>query len=195
MDYQERIDQYNSRKRKPRAHRCALLIIDMQEYFNSIASPILENTLSIINACRAEGIKIFYTRHGHRNVSYDGGMLGQWWGDLIPFGSNYWQIIDTIAPQKDDTIIDKNRYSAFYNTKLDETLRSHKVEELIITGVLTNCCCETTARDAFVRDYRVFFTADATATVNDDLHTASLMNLAYGFAHIITTDEICHFLK
>jgi nicotinamidase-related amidase len=65
---------------------------------------------------------------------------------------------------KEDIIIDKNRYSAFWRTGLDEFLRSKNVEDVVIAGVLTNCCCETTARDAFMRDYRVFFVSDATAT-------------------------------
>jgi isochorismate hydrolase len=59
---------------------------------------------------------------------------------------------------------------------------------------LTNCCCESTARDAFVQDYRVFFVGDATATVKDELHLAFLKNLAFGFVHIASTDQICGWL-
>lgn len=60
---------------------------------------------------------------------------------------------------------------------------------------MTNCCCETTARDAFVHDYRVFFVADATATANRELHIASLKNLAFGFAHVIDTEQICRYFR
>jgi isochorismate hydrolase len=98
-------------------------------------------------------------------------------------------------PRKDDLLIDKNRYSAFFNTGLDETLRSEGIEELIITGVMTNCCCETTARDGFVRDYRIFFISDATATANDDLHIATLKNLAYAFAHVMNSGQMNKLLK
>jgi isochorismate hydrolase len=104
---------------------------------------------------------------------------------LIQYGSEDWEIINAISPLETDGILDKNRYSAFWDTGLDESLKSIDIEELIITGVMTNCCCETTAREAFVRDYRVFFVADATATVNDELHIASLKNLSYGFAYVI----------
>jgi isochorismate hydrolase len=55
---------------------------------------------------------------------------------------------------------------------------------------MTNLCCESTARDAYFRDYRVFFLLDATASVNEDLHLAALKNLAYGFAYVTTTGEI-----
>jgi len=191
MDRFKEIFQYNIREAKPRPAKCALLVIDMQQYFQSIASPIIGNVISIIEACRSRNMRIIFTRHGHSDMSKDGGMLYQWWGDCIEYGSKDWELIKAIQPAKYDAVLDKNRYNAFYGTTLDESLRSIKIEELIITGVLTNCCCETTARDAFVRDYRIFFAEDATATVNEELHLASLKNLAFGFAHILSTDQIC----
>jgi len=65
-----------------------------------------------------------------------------------------------------------------------------KVEDLVITGVLTNLCCESTARDAYFRDYRVFFTADGTATINERMHLASLLNVAYGFGYVTTVEQL-----
>ncbi len=194
-DYLNEIDQYNTRQAWPKPGRCALLVIDMQQYFLSIATPILGNVLSIIEACRSKGIRIIFTKHGHREVSKNGGMLAEWWGDLIEYGTKNWELINSLKPPDTDGIIDKNRYSVFHGTGLDESLKSRKIDELIITGVMTNCCCETTARDAFVRDYRVFFVSDATATVNDELHIASLKNLAFGFAHIVSTEQLCRYLS
>lgn len=178
----------------PTPGKCALLVIDMQEYFRDVASSIIGNTLSIIESCRSKDMRIIFTRHGHENDPKDLGMLGEWWGDFIQYGSKEWELLKALSPNDYDGIIDKNRYNAFHGTGLDESLKSIKVDELIITGVLTNCCCETTAREAFVRDYRVFFMADATATVNDDLHLSSLKNLAFGFAHILSTNELCRHL-
>jgi isochorismate hydrolase len=195
QDYLNEIKQYNIRPARPKPSRCALLIIDMQQYFLSIAAPIIGNVLSIIKACRSVDIRTIFTRHGHKNISEDGGMLAAWWGDLIEYGSKDWELINALKPSDTDGVIDKNRYSVFHGTGLDESLKSRKIEELIITGVMTNCCCETTARDAFVRDYRVFFVSDATATANDELHLASLKNLAFGFAHIISTEQLCHYLS
>jgi len=60
---------------------------------------------------------------------------------------------------------------------------------------MTNLCCETKARDAFMRDFRVFFVADATATLYMELHLASLRNLAYGFAHIMDTEKIAYYIE
>ena len=193
-DYLNKIDQYNVRQARPKPGKCALLVIDMQQYFLSMAKSIIGNVLSIIEACRSVDIWAIFTRHGHKKNSVDGGMLAQWWGDLIKYGSKDWKLINSLQPSDTDGIIDKNRYSVFHGTNLDETLKSKKIDELIITGVMTNCCCETTARDAFVKDYRVFFVSDATATVNNELHLASLKNLAFGFAHIVSSEQMCHYL-
>jgi len=73
---------------------------------------------------------------------------------------------------------------------LEERLVEMGVEEVIVAGVMTNLCCETTAREAFVRGFRVFFSADATATSSVDLHDATLNNLAYGFAYLLDCDRL-----
>jgi isochorismate hydrolase len=194
-DYLQHIEQYNIRQAWPTPEKAALLVIDMQLYFKPIAQPILNNVLSLIDFCRANGIRIFFTRHGHHDPKKDGGMLARWWGDLIQYGSTEWELLKELGPTPKDTIVNKNRYSAFYGTQLDAELRADEIEDLIICGVMTNCCCETTARDAFMRDYRVFFVADATAAPTEELHIASLKNLAYGFAHIVNTKDLCKKLR
>ena len=189
------IAAYNIRYAKPKPGKCALIVIDMQEYFRPLATRIINHVQSVIRACRSGKIRVFYTRHGHKDISKDGGMLGKWWEDLILYGSSEWEIMKELPASAADAVIDKNRYSVFWKTDMDERLRSENIEEVIITGVMTNCCCETTARDAFIRDYRVFFVSDATATVNHELHMASLKNLAYGFAHILSTRQLCSYLS
>lgn len=194
-DYLDEIKNYNIRDARPIAKRMALLVIDVQRYFRVMVEPIVMDVVSLIEACRARGVKIFFTRHGHRDPAADGGMLGRWWGDLIQYGSAEWELVDELGVSQNETIIDKNRYSAFFDTDLDEQLRDLGVKDLVICGVLTNCCCETTARDAFVRDYRVFFVADATAAANEELHLASLKNLAFGFTHVVSAAQICLHLS
>lgn len=76
-------------------------------------------------------------------------------------------------------------YIPFLGTNLEETLSEMGAKEVIVTGVMTNLCCETTAREAFVRGFRVFFSTDATATSSADLHDATLKNMAYGFAYLV----------
>ena len=193
--YLTQIKDYNVRQAWPVPGKAALLVIDMQLYFKPVAQPVVDNVISLIECFRKNDGRILFTRHGHRDPKKDGGMLRRWWGDLILYGSAEWELIDGLPLQDLDTIIDKNRYSAFLGTELDNCLQNTGIEDLIITGVLTNCCCETTARDAFMRDYRVFFVADATAAPTEELHLASLKNLAYGFAYIVTTRDLCNKLN
>ena len=187
MSHLEQIKNYNIRRALPALEKTALLVIDMQQYFHDLIAPILDSVLSVIDACRAAQVKIMFTRHGVHDPQNDGGMLTTWWDDLIVHGSEAWQLDKELKPHPSDHIIDKNRYSAFQGTDLDDWLRKNGVEDVIISGVMTNLCCETTARDAFGRDYRVFFVADATATINKELHLATLKNLAYGFSYILDT--------
>jgi nicotinamidase-related amidase len=194
MSHLKEIKNYNIRRALPVLGKTALMVIDMQHYFHGLILPILGNVLSLIDACRAAEVKIMFTRHGVHDPQNDGGMLTTWWDDLIVHGSEAWQLGKELKPHPSDHIIDKNRYSAFQGTDLDDWLRKNGVEDVIISGVMTNLCCETTARDAFGRDYRVFFVADATATINDELHLATLRNLAYGFSYILDTKGLCSHL-
>lgn len=189
-DYLEEVQSYNIHSHKIQSSICALLVIDMQNYFGGIARTIRENVSSIIASCRSAGMFIVFTRHGHKDIQEDGGMLDKWWGDNIMVGTPAWELMPGFQPREGELLLDKNRYNAFYNTNLDKELRSRNIEQVLITGVMTNCCCETTARDAFVRDYRVFFVADGAATVNEELHIATLKTLAYGFAHIVETKGV-----
>jgi len=175
---------------RPTWARAALLVIDLQEYFRTVAAPILANVAGAIARCRAAGVPVVYTRHGHDDPVRDGGRLGEWWGDLIVRGTPEFALLPEIAPCEGERIVEKSRYSAFFGSDLEAHLRGIGVEELIVAGVMTNLCCETTARDAFVRDFRVFFLADGTATDGDDHQIASLRNLAYGFAHLLVCGEV-----
>jgi isochorismate hydrolase len=194
MNYLERIKEYNLREACPIPEKAALLVIDMQYKFKDMAELVLGNVAALIDFCRERKVRIFFTRQGNPDSIGDGGMLKTWWGDITKYGSPEWELFKELRAFDNGTIVDKRRYNAFFGTTLDEQLQKLGIKDLLICGVTTNCCCETTAREAFVRDYRVFFIADATATINEELHLASLKNLAYGFAYIATTEGICQSL-
>ncbi|HWQ20690.1 MAG TPA: isochorismatase family protein [Methanotrichaceae archaeon] len=183
--------------------KAALLVIDMQRSFTgpdalepmTTAAAILPNVRRLIAGFRKAQRPVIFTRHIHSQDGSDAGILGRWWQDMILEGSPESEIDSRIAPSPGERIITKHRYSAFYNTDLEVILRGLNIEDLVISGVMTNLCCESTARDAFYRDYRVFFTADATATYCEEMHLASLLNLAYGFATIATTDRVLSSFK
>nr|CAD1836222.1 unnamed protein product [Ananas comosus var. bracteatus] len=129
------------------------------------------------------GMRVVYTRHRHRSPA-DYGMLGEWWpGDLILDGTPDAALLPDIARLPNDPVVDKSTYSAFAGTGDGGGGGGGD-------RVMTNLCCETTAREAFVRGFRVFFSADATATANRELHEATLKNMAYGFAYLVDCDRL-----
>jgi len=186
---------YRERKARIDAQHCALLAIDMQNYFQRIAQPVLKNILRVMQTCRLKHIPVIFTQHGHTDPDTDGGILGEWWGELIIGGTEDWKFLPEMTIEARDVVLAKKRYSAFFETDLDKILRSRGIQDLIISGVMTNLCCETTARDAFMRDYRVFFLIDGTATRKSELHLATLKNLGFGFAYLLTCDELVQMIK
>jgi bifunctional isochorismate lyase/aryl carrier protein len=107
--------------------------------------------------------------------------MAKWWRDLIDPADPLSQIVQ-IFDTAHAWLIEKSQYDAFYETKLEDVLRGQGVEQVVICGVMTNLCCETTARSAFMRGFEVFFCVDGAATYNQDFHLATLRNLAHGFA-------------
>jgi isochorismate hydrolase len=178
----------NTHNWKPEKGKSAVLLIDLQEYFRAIIDPVLENILKILSHTRKRKIPLYFTQHGHEPGG-DKGMLGAWWSDHIIKGSNEARLLPELKIGSDNQVIPKNTYSAFYQTDLEEKLKERHIQNVIIGGVMTNLCCETTARDAFVRNFRVFFLADGTSTVNEDYHFATLKNLSYGFATLLTCEQ------
>jgi len=186
---------YRGRRARIDPKHAALLVIDMQNFFHQIIQPVLGNILRVIQYCRKGDVPIIFTQHGHTDPDRDGGILGQWWGQMIISGTEDWKFIPEIQVASKDIILPKKRYSAFFETDLDKTLRSREIQDLIISGMMTNLCCETTARDAFMRDYRVFFLIDGTATGRREHHLATLKNLGFGFAYLITCEELVKMLR
>lgn len=188
----EQINEYNTHKLTVNPKRSALIVIEMQNVFrndlNMISDKQLNNIKTIIEASEKAGVHIIYVRHNDSH-EISKSMIDWWNGDKIEYGSKGWEMIDGFDTTG-KTIIDKNQYSAFFKTELDEVLRANKIEDVIIVGVMTNCCCETTAREAFMYGYRVFFINDATSTFNEDLHLATLKNLSFGFACIQDTKHL-----
>lgn len=183
------IRRYNTHHWVPAQGRTAILLIDLQEYFRGIIHPILENIVELVSVSRKNRIPLFFTQHGHQSEA-DHGMLGRWWSDLIIRGSNDASLLPELKVANEDCVIHKTTYSAFHGTELDTKLKDQGITDLVIGGVMTNLCCETTARDAFVRNYRVFFLADGTSTISEDFHLSTLKNLGYGFTILTSCRQI-----
>jgi len=194
----EKIAPFNQHEMQLTANKAALLVIDMQRFFLDPDSPtftcgglaVLPNVKRLIAAFREAGRPVIYTRHVHHPEGLDAGIMGWWWQGMCFEGTPESEIHDEISPLAHEKVVLKHRYSTFYNTDLETVLRCLRIEDLVISGIMTNMCCESTARDAYYRDYRVFFLADGTGSIEEQMHLASLLNLAFGFAFITTTDEI-----
>ena len=143
-----------------------------------------------MDAFRLANRPVIFSQHVHHPGDLDSGIMGWWWEGKCIEGSPESEIHPDLAPKPGEKVIPKHRYSAFYNTDLETVLRCLKVEDVVISGVMTNMCCESTARDAYYRDYRVFIPADGTGSINEEMHLASLLNLAFGFANVTTADDI-----
>jgi ureidoacrylate peracid hydrolase len=197
-EWLEHIRNRNVHRMELKVERSALLVVDMQNFFLRPSSPaflcaglaILPNVKRLIAVARSAGVPVIYTAHVHHPGKIDAGILGWWWSEMCIEGTEESRIHPEIEPQHGEKIVYKHRYSAFYNTDLETVLRCMKVQDLVVSGVMTNICCESTAREAYFRDYRTFFLADGTATSAEEMHLASLLNLAYGFSYVTTVDEI-----
>ena len=176
--------------------RAALLVIDMQRVFLAGSSKVadaeavMQRVSDLAKGFRDRGRPVIFTRHLHADDGSDGGNLLWWWGSIIRESSEGGQLHPDVMPAEAEVVVRKNTYDAFNGTDLDERLEGMDIGDLVVSGVMTNLCCETTARQAFCRGYRVKFVADATGTAADSMQIATLINLSYGFAQVVLTEEL-----
>lgn len=95
-----------------------------------------------------------------------------------------------VEPQGTEPIVIKHRYSAFIGTRFESVLKTLGIRTLIMTGVGTNVCVESTARDGFMLDYNIVFLSDCTATASPGAHEATLQNIGSFFGTVATSDEV-----
>jgi ureidoacrylate peracid hydrolase len=203
--------------------RTALLAIDFQNDFChadgffaraghdvSSCQEAAERTAWLIEQVRPHGIPVIWTRSANTNPrpyglpplrfrrprQSDAFVEGQGGTNVFEPGSWGHAIVDELVPGPDDLVLDKLRYNAFHNTGLDEELRGRGIDTLLVTGVTTNCCVESTSRDAFMRDFDVAVVSDGSAAFRneEDLHEASLRNLSLFFAVIATAADVAERL-
>ena len=173
----------------------ALLVLDMQTMFLRADShafvPSSRAIVPVIDALshvtRARGNPVIFTRQVNRPDPAE--MMNRWWGD--PMGADHPDIalsdtLDTTGAE----VMDKSQYSAFVDTNLEDKLRQQHCRQVIVTGVMTHLCCESTARDAFMRGFEVLFVVDATVSYTEDLHVGSLRSIAHGFGLCLAAEEL-----
>lgn len=92
-------------------------------------------------------------------------------------------------------VVAKNTYDAFINTNLQQLLDNDKVERVVVCGVMTDCCCDTTARSAFNRGFETWLVSDACGSANKTQHQAGLKGFGFAFGEVITTKEAIEMLE
>ncbi len=175
--------------------KAALLVLDMQNYFlNEESHAFVPSSLNIISSIQeisktfqGMGNKVIFSRH--LDAENESSTMNRWWKNSIRPDNDLSKISHILNKQAIE-IIEKEQYSAFYETELEAILKDNDIEQVIITGVMTHLCCETTARDAFMRGFEVFFVVDATATYTEELHIGALRAISHGFGTCISTEEI-----
>ncbi|TQM54604.1 isochorismatase family cysteine hydrolase [Humibacillus xanthopallidus] len=187
-------------------HRMALINVDIQNVFVEMAANSLE-VVGRINrlaaACRSLGMPVIHVRHAHP-AGADTGLLGELFPSvrdgMLERTSQTAAFHESLIIERKDQRLEKPHFGAFHDTDLLERLEQLGADTIIITGIETNVCCETTAREAMVRDVRAFFISDATTTGGvpglsvEAVQRASLATVGALFAQVTTTDQMIEWL-
>ena len=191
--------------------RTAVVVIDMQNTFCAPGAPAevplsraIVAPINRLNAgVRALGGRVIWVTHANQGAG-EGSDWGTFFNNFVADdvrsrtieslspggeGQRIWPEL-TVAPE--DLQIFKNRYSALIpgSSSLERLCRSLGIDTMVITGTKTNICCESTARDAMMLDFRVVMVSDATAALSDDEHRASLETVVQNFGDVLSVDEV-----
>ncbi|CAI9385768.1 cysteine hydrolase family protein [Niallia sp. Sow4_A1] len=184
----------------------ALLIVDVQnDYCHkegclakqdldvSMVEEMMPNLKNMIATMKEENVPIIYIQTIHENSTDSETWIKRLKGKnqtnlcrKDTWGAEFYQL----EPDNDDVIVIKHRYSAFINTRLDSVLRALKIETLLMAGVSTNICVESTARDGFMLDYDVIFLSDCTAAFSREAHNMTLQTINQFFGTVVTSNEV-----
>jgi ureidoacrylate peracid hydrolase len=215
------IDRVKARHGREHVHedllptKTALVVVDMQNAFMlpgvahspcAMAKEIVPNINRLARAVRETGgavvwIKTVYTDDTLQNWSTLYGMIGPGGTErrarALTSGSKGHELWPELDVRPDDPIVEKNRYSAFIqgSSELADVLRRRGLDTLLITGTVTNVCCESTARDAMMLNFKAIMLSDGNAANSDDDHNASLCNFYLTFGDVMSTDFAIACLK
>lgn len=196
------------------AQRTALVVIDMQNVWVQQGQPaftpccqgIVPNINRLAAAVRHAGGQVYWVR------AIYGGRASENWSAYLDFfspehmkamcealtegaeGAALWHEMDV---QPSDEQVIKNRFSALIQgaSDLEQRLRARGIDTLVIAGTATNVCCESTARDAFMLNFKTIMVSDGNAAATDEAHNAALNGLFNRFTDVFTTDEVVALLE
>lgn len=187
------------------SRRAALVIVDVQnDYCHpegvfgkyganlEMIDAMTKRTAALLASARQAQIPIVWIRTNHEDatdseawrsrigpVANQVCRTGTWGADF--FG---------VSPQEEEIVVNKHRYSAFIHTRLESVLRTLKVDTLIILGVSTNVCVESTARDGYMLDYHIVLVEDCCASYSPESHQATIVNINDYFGVVVTAEQL-----
>lgn len=184
----------------------ALLIVDVQnDYCHkegclaqqdldvSMVEEMMPNLKNMISAMKEINVPIIYIQTIHEDSTDSETWIKRLKGKnqknlcrKDTWGAKFYQL----EPDKDDVIVIKHRYSAFIHTRLESVLRALQIETIVMAGVSTNICVESTARDGFMLDFDVIFLSDCTAAFSREAHDMTLQTINQFFGTVATSKEV-----
>jgi nicotinamidase-related amidase len=203
-------------ERRDRLRNAALLVVDMQNDFVRAGAPLevpdaratIPAQRRLIDAFRRRGRPVLYTKF----ITFPHeALLWEWSPQCRPPTKCCWkghrrfypdvgreldctEVVDELAPEAGDQVIEKFGYGAFHGTPLADTLRVLGVEAVAVTGTVTQICVEETARAAFHHGFRTTMVKDAVSSFAPDLHEATLKNFAMKFGWVETSEAVAEAL-
>ncbi len=206
--------------------RTAVIVVDMQNAFASPggmldiagidmrpARDAVANARMVCEAARSAGVPVIYLTIGYPpDLSTAGGPDSpnphkelalrlmrerpELQGKLLTFGTWDFQIVEELTPAAGDLVIVKSRYSGFHGTDLDSVLRSRGIRNLLVAGIASNVCVESTIRDAYFNEYWPVLIADATMPAGSaEIQQATLYNVSTFFGWVTSSEDVATALR
>jgi len=192
--------------------RTALLVVDVQNDFCdsqgafakksanlSHVEKAVEHLIFLIDRCRQFTVPIIFVRTIHSAWTDSRSWLGRFGGTgreyLVCRQGSWGAEFYMVEPLECDCVVTKHRFSGFSRTDLDLVLRSRGIETLLVSGVVTNVCVETTARDAFNLDYDVILVEDCCGAYFSDEHTSTLNNIRKYFGLVADSRTLVRIME
>jgi nicotinamidase-related amidase len=173
--------------------RTALVVVDMQNDFvhqgGGLLVPDAEATIPAINKllqfAREHEIRVVYSQDTHRR----GDPEWRTWPEHAREGSWGWEIVDELAPAREDLVLRKLRYDAFYGTSLDHELRQRRIASVIVAGTVSNICVLHTAGSAALRGLQIVVPVDAVSALTDFDQHAALRQVTFLYRGTLTRSD------
>ncbi|MFM5203496.1 isochorismatase family protein [Aeromonas veronii] len=177
--------------------RAALLVHDMQHYFvdfygpgNPLINQVIDHIATLIRQARVLGMPVVYTAQPAEQSQADRALLNDMWGPGLTRAPERQPIVSALAPEPQDTVLTKWRYSALCRSPLAELMAEWGRDQLVICGIYGHIGVMQTAVDAFMRDIRPFLVADAIADFSREDHLLALSYVSRNAGRVITVAEV-----